>query len=72
MHVAPVYRNGYIRTYANFLRIPEDQIQKMLDDYVAAGGSYDKVAIPDSGHVPFITHPDEFNRVFHAHLEKTS
>ena len=49
-----------------------DQIRKMLDDYSAAGGSYDEVAIEGSGHVPFITHPDEFNRVFHAHLERTN
>ena len=48
-----------------------DQIRKMLDDYSAAGGSYDEMAIEGSGHVPFITHPDEFNRVFHAHLERT-
>lgn len=49
-----------------------DQIRKMLDDYSAAGGSYNEVAIEGSGHVPFITHPDEFNRVFHAHLERNS
>jgi pimeloyl-ACP methyl ester carboxylesterase len=49
-----------------------DQIRKMLDDYSAAGGSCDEVAIEGSGHVPFITHPEEFNRVFHAHLEQTS
>ena len=49
-----------------------DQIRKMLDDYSAAGGSYQDVAIKDSGHVPFITHPEEFNRVFHKHLENTS
>jgi pimeloyl-ACP methyl ester carboxylesterase len=49
-----------------------DQIRKMLDDYSAAGGSYEEVAIEGSGHVPFITHPEEFNQVFHAHLEKTS
>ena len=49
-----------------------DQIRKMVDDYSATGGSYEEVAIEGSGHVPFITHPDEFNRVFHAHLEKTS
>jgi len=49
-----------------------DQIRKLLDDYSAAGGSYEEVAIEGSGHVPFITHPDEFNRVFHAHLERTS
>ena len=46
-----------------------DQIRKMLDDYAAAGGSYEEIAIPDSGHVPFITHPEEFNRVFHKHLD---
>lgn len=49
-----------------------DQIQKMLDDYSVAGGSYTKAVIEDSGHVPFITHPDEFNRTFHKHLEQTS
>jgi pimeloyl-ACP methyl ester carboxylesterase len=49
-----------------------DQIRKMLDDYRAAGGSYDEVAIEGSGHVPFITHPEAFNRAFHAHLEQTS
>jgi pimeloyl-ACP methyl ester carboxylesterase len=49
-----------------------DQIRKMLDDYDMAGGSYIEDVIEDSGHVPFITHPDEFNRVFHRHLEQTS
>lgn len=49
-----------------------DQIRKMLDDYTANGGSYEEVAIGDCGHVPFITHPDEFNRAFHAHLERTT
>ena len=49
-----------------------DQIRKMLDDYASAGGSYDEFAVPESGHVPFITHPEEFNRVFHEHLERTS
>lgn len=49
-----------------------DQIRKMLDDYSAVGGSYIEAVIEDSGHVPFITHPDEFNRTFHKHLEQTS
>jgi len=49
-----------------------DQIRKMLDDYTRYGGTYEEVAIGDSGHVPFITHPDEFNRAFHAHLERTT
>ena len=29
-HIALIYRNGYIRTYAHYLRVPEDEIQKML------------------------------------------
>jgi cytoskeleton protein RodZ len=29
-HVAPVYRNGYIRTYARYLGIPEDEIQALV------------------------------------------
>jgi pimeloyl-ACP methyl ester carboxylesterase len=49
-----------------------DQIRKMLDDYRAVGGRYEEVSIADSGHVPFITHPEEFNRAFHAHLEQNN
>ena len=49
-----------------------DQIRKMLDDYTGRGGTYEEVAIGDSGHVPFITHPDAFNRAFHAHLIRTT
>jgi len=29
-HIAPVYRNGYIQTYARFLQIPEDEIRALL------------------------------------------
>ena len=49
-----------------------DQIRKLLEDYRHRGGSYREVAIKGSGHVPFITHPMEFNSVFHAHLLQTS
>ena len=49
-----------------------DQIRKMLMDYRTHGGSFEEVAITDSGHVPFITHPEEFNESFHAHLQRTS
>ncbi len=45
-----------------------DQIRKVLDDYTAAGGSYEEVVIDDCGHVPFIEKPDEFDKVFHAQL----
>ena len=49
-----------------------DQIRKMLDDYAAAGGAYEEVAIPGCGHVPFITDIEAFDRAFHAHLARTS
>ena len=49
-----------------------DQIRKLLDDYTDAGGSYEEVAIEDAGHAPFVTHPEEFNRVLHAYLAKMS
>ncbi len=46
-----------------------DQIRTLLDDYTRCGGSYREVAIEGAGHVVFLSHPDEFNRVFHAFLE---
>lgn len=30
-HIADIYRNGYVRTYARFLEIPEDEIDRMLE-----------------------------------------
>jgi len=29
-HIAPLYRNGYIQTYARFLRVPADEIPALL------------------------------------------
>ncbi len=49
-----------------------DQIRTVLDDYVERGGTYKEVAIEGSGHVPFFSHPDEFNNAFHAFLEQAS
>lgn len=49
-----------------------DQIRKLLDEYRLRGGACQEVAIEGSGHVPFITHPMEFNSVFHAHIQQTS
>jgi pimeloyl-ACP methyl ester carboxylesterase len=46
------------------------QIRHVLDQYAAAGGSYKEVVIEDAGHVPFIEKPDEFNAVFHRHIER--
>lgn len=30
-HIALLYRNGYIQTYARFLQVPEDEIPELLD-----------------------------------------
>jgi len=30
-HIAPVYRNGYIQSYANYLEIPQEEIQRLID-----------------------------------------
>lgn len=30
-HIAPVYRNGYIQSYANYLQIPQEEIQKLIE-----------------------------------------
>jgi len=48
-----------------------DQIRTVLDGYARRGGSYEEVAVEGSGHVPFLSHPDEFNCSFHTHLELT-
>ena len=32
LHIAPVYINGYIRSYARHLDIPEDEINKLVSD----------------------------------------
>ena len=44
------------------------QTRAVLDKYQAAGGLYEEVVIEDTGHTPYIEKPDEFNRVFHAHI----
>jgi pimeloyl-ACP methyl ester carboxylesterase len=49
-----------------------DQIVKMLEDYREHGGYCEEVCIKGAGHVPFLSHPDEFNRAFHAFLERNS
>jgi pimeloyl-ACP methyl ester carboxylesterase len=45
------------------------QTRAFLEKYAASGGRYREVVIQDTAHLPFIEKPDEFNRVFHAHLQ---
>ena len=44
------------------------QIRKILEKYAAAGGEFEEIVIQDTGHVPFIEKPEEFNIVFHPHI----
>ena len=47
----------------------DDVIRVLLDDYATAGGTCEEVAVAGSGHVPFMSHPVEFDLAFHRHLE---
>lgn len=44
------------------------QTRAVLEQYKAAGGSYQEQVIEDTGHTPYIEKPSEFNALFHAHL----
>lgn len=46
------------------------QIRSVLDKYTEAGGSYQEKVIQDTGHIPFIEKPEEFNTVFHEHIRQ--
>ena len=45
------------------------QTRAVLEQYAAAGGSYQEVVIENAGHLPFIEKPDAFNQAFHTHLD---
>jgi pimeloyl-ACP methyl ester carboxylesterase len=44
------------------------QTRAVLEQYQAAGGSFQEVVMQDTGHTPYIEKPEEFNRLFHAHI----
>jgi pimeloyl-ACP methyl ester carboxylesterase len=44
------------------------QTRAVLERYAATGGCYEEVVIDDSGHIPFLEKPDEFDAVFHRFL----
>ena len=46
------------------------QIRHVLDRYAEAGGEYREVAVENSAHVPFITHPEPYDEAFHTFLEE--
>ncbi len=46
------------------------QTRAVLEKYANAGGSYRELVIADTGHVPFIEKPEEFNQVFHEHIRQ--
>lgn len=45
------------------------QTRAVLEQYAAAGGRYREEVFADTGHTPYIERPEEFNRLFHAHLQ---
>ena len=66
-------QRGLLAGYPGPERYPHqpmmDQIRALLDDYATAGGTCEEVAVAGSGHVPFMSHPVEFDLAFHRHLE---
>jgi pimeloyl-ACP methyl ester carboxylesterase len=48
------------------------QTRSVLNKYASTGGAFEEVIIPDSGHIPFIEKPDEFNDAFLAFLKQNS
>jgi pimeloyl-ACP methyl ester carboxylesterase len=46
------------------------QTRDVLEKYQAAGGAYQEMIIPDTGHCPYIEKPDDFNALFHAHIKE--
>jgi pimeloyl-ACP methyl ester carboxylesterase len=49
-----------------------DQTRAVLEKYTAAGGSYREYIIQDAGHLAYLEKPDEFNSVFHDHIQAKS
>jgi len=45
-----------------------DQTRAVLEKYAAHGGSFREVVMAETGHVPYIEKPDEFNKYFHQHI----
>ncbi|MBZ0291982.1 MAG: alpha/beta hydrolase, partial [Anaerolineae bacterium] len=45
------------------------QTRAVLEQYVAHGGKYSENVIADAGHSPYLEKPDEFNAIFHKHIE---
>ncbi|MFC2064168.1 alpha/beta fold hydrolase [Chloroflexota bacterium] len=46
------------------------QTRTILEKYSQMGGSFQEIIIKDSGHLPFIEKPDEFNQTFHNFISK--
>jgi pimeloyl-ACP methyl ester carboxylesterase len=48
------------------------QVRSLLDQYQAAGGSYQEVVMADTGHTPYIEKPDEFMAALEPILNRKS
>lgn len=48
------------------------QTRRLLAAYRERGGRYDETPIEGAGHVVFLSHPEAFDRAFHAHLQSAA
>jgi len=46
------------------------QTRAVLEKYAGAGGWFKEIVIMDTAHLPWLEKPEEFNRHFHAHLNR--
>jgi pimeloyl-ACP methyl ester carboxylesterase len=45
------------------------QSRYVLEKYAENGGSFEEVVFEECGHTPYIEKPEQFNKLFHAHLK---
>ncbi|MEL6152014.1 MAG: alpha/beta hydrolase [Chloroflexota bacterium] len=45
-----------------------DQTRAVMEQYAAAGGSFEEVVFEECGHTPYIEKPDAFNELLHRHI----
>lgn len=45
------------------------QTRTVLEAYQANGGTFEEVVFAECGHTPYLEKPEDFNRLFHAHLD---
>ncbi len=60
---------GFIPNYPGVEIYPPQPMVSQTRAVLEKYGNYEEVVIEGTGHTPYIEKPDEFNRIFHAHLK---